>query len=181
MCHLSASFLFLPISFSLLYNFSTQPVLHVRNVFDAIGTHSLQKPLMWYFALMLPEDPHHLYLQPYLVTLSKSWRALDVAQLWRRTQSQREPGPKVLTHDRDRYILLWLKKSAVKKTEKHFTPSMGSSHSPSLSWNVLLPFFCHHPLVLVRHSKRSWACWRISSISITGFMPFSLHYKIQLM
>lgn len=78
-CHLSASFLFLARSFCLLYNFSTQPLLHVRNFFDAISIQSPQKPLVRYFVLMLPEDPHHLYLQPYSVTLSKSWWALDVA------------------------------------------------------------------------------------------------------
>lgn len=72
MRHLSASFIFLAISFCLLYNFSTQQLLHVRNVFDATHIHSPQKPLVWYFVLMLPEDPHHLYLQPYSVTLSKS-------------------------------------------------------------------------------------------------------------
>lgn len=80
MCHLSASFLFLAISFCFFYNFSTHPLLHVRNVFDAIHILSPQKPLVWSFALMLPEDPHHLCLQPYS-TLSKSWWALDVAKL----------------------------------------------------------------------------------------------------
>lgn len=181
MCHLSASFLFWEISFCLLYNFSTQPLLHIRNMLDAISIRSPQKPLVWYFVLMLPEDPHHLYLQPYSVTLRKSWWALDVAKLWRCTQTQREPAPKVLTHNMDRQILLWIKNSEVKRTDKHFTPSMGSPYTPNLFWNLLLSFFCHHPLLLLRHSKSSSACWRVSSMSITGFMCSSLYYKIQLM